>query len=1408
MKGVTKQIFIFLLVVLFHACAGDIGGFQENQSDPDFVLFEMFKNEPALDEIWDVMDQDEMNCKMAEMIRTNKADFVTFSRLNRDIMKRKDILPAMMLNTRDMLKTMFDPWNTPGNRFSDPNATTYGTFYNKTPLAYRGSVYGLVDRIRKDKTGPEMSDSLLAVARGVVSYLKEEKSPAELKTDMANLVDDINDLDQEDFVLLTQNLGKMLAAASYSMRITSDGELGGSIDSGLGNAVKGTHSLTCGLRDRVGTKISDRQLAYDMIEDLRQTLFAPENTGVLKDFITVLESHFTKGGSVYGSAVNTTNTDVNANLYNTSSTNLYSDTELSNTLKETLSAQLGLLLRDDRNGALTSDEDSKSYALERFAQRLRDMGIDWKNSKIEESLYDAITVDAYGRDRRLDYEQVAGPGGTTVINTSRKPYAISFLEDFFFLGGITNNWGWKDGGRRNEVQGTTSFSAVANAHGHGDPTNYITLNDGLFSITSKKELELLGTYELALPDNDTRADHIFRSKNSFTSSETDRNKYRFYYDANYGALDFVSGGALGDLGLPNGGNPNGNTGSTTAILNAYRPYTGNGIDEKELAPWTLGWVARACFEGEGPYYYKDPAAVTITVNDKIYHRYMRPNGKIYAYVHLNSSGNPDEYIYAKDGDYDPIDGTLPSTVAVQRENRYKSTWKTEYFMISNLNNNKFYTPCDMSGDATIAGCLTYNEVIDEYDTVRACASQEEAIFRNYQWVMTEKKFVIIIPMWIRNAGLVITSAVYQITEAHGFAGSAPARKYRENGVWAKANTSGTSKIPGDYRVTLLAAAISGLVSVDADKVYEDTLGYGPAVYSAVYHALAPLYRMGFPRSPLFTEADYPSATYGTSASANFEHTQLGSKQFAASDSDPIWQKRNMILPVLAALVNVIHESGTPLKKTVANFTDGTLPLLKPLFFYNKDIRDYDGTYGVATDSLLPRVSGGATDYTYHYPHSKALIPEQFITDFKGKDTDDVNDPDAYFGGWAVRDYFMAAPMTTLFSSLIDRKPIVQGSNARFSNMTGRSEGLLGMLTKYNINQPRSATNQSQTRIISNLLDQVAKLADPKYDDKSGINYEASNFDTSQYDKWGARRRILYGLEQTMSAGKMTKGRYINILQTLSDRSGGTSANNYNDVAYGGTRTKAQFIPNWIFTKRDVDLDMDGVIDRIVGWDEVTSGSTVTKEGKGIAHRDSTWEADLDDDIEDMSELFDNLLIKGADHYITDNMLDMADIFLSKNMTDDEVAALLYSTGRLFAYYDGGWVWHGQRHTSGDDGVDADNFDFLWHMLKDYLPKVHDIVCSGESSEGANYMVMMTLLQDVLAEDGLGPFLLDITLSANTERLVEDLWLFLGEDFVTESGSMWVTLSNLMDDLADNVESTSEESVAEIYREYGFQQNGY
>jgi hypothetical protein len=199
---------------------------------------------------------------------------------------------------------------------------------------------------------------------------------------------------------------------------------------------------------------------------------------------------------------------------------------------------IGLLARADRPESLISTVDpftntsspdygspaNKHYLLDRFIRNLAYIGFDPEAANIEESIYDLIRFDTYGRDRKTS-----------------DAYPTSFLEQFLFLSAASQGGGWNDGGENGE---TTDDNDPNKEHGHGMSVEHVTFNDSLFAMGGTETCGS-NTYGLAF-DNRSR---ISRSaKTRFLYSQ--RSNFQFGYTQNCPAQKFMSGYSQGDVGIP------------------------------------------------------------------------------------------------------------------------------------------------------------------------------------------------------------------------------------------------------------------------------------------------------------------------------------------------------------------------------------------------------------------------------------------------------------------------------------------------------------------------------------------------------------------------------------------------------------------------------------------------------------------------------------------------------------------------------------------------------------------------------------------------------------------------------------------------------------------------------------------
>ncbi|MCP4154580.1 MAG: hypothetical protein GY757_43050, partial [bacterium] len=125
-----------------------------------------------------------------------------------------------------------------------------------------------------------------------------------------------------------------------------------------------------------------------------------------------------------------------------------------------------------------------------------------------------------------------------------------------------------------------------------------------------------------------------------------------------------------------------------------------------------------------------------------------------------------------------------------RGNRYKESWHTDFYMIRAYQGASFYhySPEHWGGaneaepEKREAGCVWYSEKLPENSRDRECATREEALYRNFQWVLNEKKLVYLIPVLTSDPKIILFLKI----EGNGVRGLASAKKLSEanaNNCW-------------------------------------------------------------------------------------------------------------------------------------------------------------------------------------------------------------------------------------------------------------------------------------------------------------------------------------------------------------------------------------------------------------------------------------------------------------------------------------------------------------------------------------------------------------------------------------------------------------------------------------------------
>ncbi|MEW6527121.1 MAG: hypothetical protein AB1444_10685 [Spirochaetota bacterium] len=1382
MKVLKSFLFIFI-VMFITSCSQGKFWFQRNDPEPPYRLFDLLDDYPALYDAFSGIDQHTFNILLADSI-------------NADVDAVKDVLPVVadpsvvdpLVDTIGALRSIIgrilqqDDYDWPNDSYD----------------SYATDLYSFLDDL--SATSPGTSNEILNMLRKIIGYIQYAHG-SEIETVMADLIAFLQDSDGQNlktvFPQLQEGLGKLLVRANTFYDDNNNR---------LGNAVNGMDALLSGINDIATGDPEAREALYDVIRETGNLLTASAGSNsfadILKELMINAEDYATVGGQYYG------NGSTQTNYYSDTTgvaTGYYVNTELRNGLRSMWPALMTLFIRGKENNADTPIKDAQGRSIiECLSESLYNLklncGIDFDNYELEPSLLRMVIYNGEGKMR------------------SSETYKVSYLEHLLYTLKLANEFGFltrkvtaspyydsNEPYQNNYLNNYTSGSGGLTARLHGLPTGGImTVNDSLYpTVGGLKEARsasqgftmwYLGAYNLALDCRVTgntwsgktgglvtstslssrgQGDYLFRAKNAFTSAQADN--YKFYLGSDFPVLALLSGACAGDAGIPNGGRtgitPTSNDTTVGHANNDYRtyyPYVGNGLGELNTGRWTMGWIARACWEGEGPYYYADPNASTVVSGSKTYYVYYRPDGRIYAFVH-KPSGDPAtwEYFYPSDGGNDADDPSGQTLVTDKgtfklRDNRYKPYWDTDHYLVRSTNINYhddsnhaptgwtgYYSPASVVTDATDSlakykmhslkgttgrnqysddldaftsnsGAIRFFEKIAEGDGARACASQEEAMYRNFQWLVLEKKFVFIMPMtsyvYIHAVAaltcgidLYIDAPVFVIIEGNGLVGMATAKKTGSVGTWVfKGNQGldivrtqpngvnyGDSFLPGDGRLWVIVKEDSSwknlLGNTDGDYVGVDTiwdtiLGQGNVLPNVIGDNIVTMARMAF------LQQDYVASN----------SSDIG------NESSSVWQNRNKLLPIVAALAGVLHG-----KSYYEPSASG--------YWYN-----FAGNHKYPLKYLGDLISSLTSPVVRYYktPYTGAS---------KGWFVPQMNDPH----GRGIYAYFTPKPT----DSAVDFKPtqsLRTVANILTENTTGSADGLIPAL--------------ANTRMVSKLLAFLQKTGR-----NDGV-YAYQNEDSTSYGDWGAKQKIFYGLEQVVTTIKAAKSKELQ------------SGYYIESISY----------PSWMFTNNDGTLstsdenhgivNFNTALDELIGFSDTDNipennekGLAVFVDGRDDSNPDRNWN-NYYKLMNGIAELMSSHGTTTGQYNITEDLITVLDKSLTSfTATDSQLKGLRHTLGAVLYYYDGSqWV--------------------VPNELNDILTTNLPTILNGFSGHYAN---LLTVANNMLVDDGfMEYFMTNLSSRYPSQQVLEELYAFLGTDLIANPDSrLWDDLGELLVALA-------------------------
>ncbi|MEM7181102.1 MAG: hypothetical protein AAF518_09325 [Spirochaetota bacterium] len=292
-------------------------------------------------------------------------------------------------------------------------------------------------------------------------------------------------------------------------------------------------------------------------------------------------------------------------------------------------------------------------------------------------------------------------------------------------------------------------------------------------------------------------------------------------------------------------------------------------------PFVLAMIADTLYSGKGPYYNKN---------------------------RKDSSGN-----------YVTPDGTIYRDSS-ENDMTYKSQWKTSSYKIEVekvSKGYKNYAGLDGTESTNIANGTSYTiPEIEIPDTDRAVASDEEAFYKNFQWLLYKKRMVLVIPVHVDALGNELREAVYATVVANGLKGLMNVKPYctttcseQDSGIWLKAGKrikTGYDTVGDLTYFSDIAADSSFLIQVWGYGISNDSYGFtDTTIYQQVYRLL-------------FAKYNEPSRFYGPIPPAikwNFDVIEkLGfvtDSEITPDSTSDNWDKRNKLLPLVAALANAM-----------------------------------------------------------------------------------------------------------------------------------------------------------------------------------------------------------------------------------------------------------------------------------------------------------------------------------------------------------------------------------------------------------------------------------------------------------------------------------------------------------------------
>ena len=214
----------------------------------------------------------------------------------------------------------------------------------------------------------------------------------------------------------------------------------------------------------------------------------------------------------------------------------------------------------------------------------------------------------------------------------------------------------------------------------------------------------------------------------------------------------------------------------------------------------------------------------------------------------------------------------------------------------------------------------------------------------------------------------------------------------------------------------------------------------------------------------------------------------------------------------------------------------------------------------------------------------------------------------------------------------------------------RCDGLLPLITQYDVTRSPGDDNPPNTRLITALFKMALAAANPKFDERP----DGKEFDKNDFSTWTTNERLRYGTEQLISSIKCSKGDRIKI----------------NEANYQRSQFWPEIytFPNWMFSDNGIrpeDINLDKIIDELIGSDATGKGLAIVPDSRQNPEDWKNFHLFFDA----FGELLSNNGETGGKFNIMDELIDLIELMNSPEATDEFLVGLRHTIGSIFTRYD-------------------------------------------------------------------------------------------------------------------------------------------